>query len=140
MDDAFDAVLATTIFLVVSVYGIQATVASNQPQQVYSGYEQQLAEQIMALIDHNQDWQRQLGGYAYLQYTANSTLVVFNGTIFVLEPPIQLTGQVNLCQISQDAEYNCVQIVLGENPNYESCYVTYTVDDQVVLRVAVCLG
>ncbi|PSN96698.1 hypothetical protein B9Q04_00320 [Candidatus Marsarchaeota G2 archaeon BE_D] len=141
MDDAFDALLATTIFLVITAYALQVTITQHQPQPTLNGYEEQIAQQIMAAVNHNPKWEKTLAAQPQLEYTPNTTLIKLNNATITLQPPTQITGQIDLCVIDLNTTQWCINTIIGGNPEYDSCYTAYTfTPNQTLLEVTSCLG
>ncbi|PSN91570.1 hypothetical protein B9Q09_01965 [Candidatus Marsarchaeota G2 archaeon ECH_B_SAG-C16] len=141
MDDAFDALLATTIFLIMTAYALQATVTQHQPHPTLNGYEEQITQQIMAAVNHNPNWEKTLTAQPQLEYTQNTTLIKLNTTTITLQPPIQVTGQIDICTINLNTTQRCTTTIIGGSPEYESCYTEYMLTpNQTLLEVTSCLG
>ncbi|MEM0120086.1 MAG: hypothetical protein QW514_06010 [Thermoprotei archaeon] len=141
MDDAFDALLATTVLLVITAYSLQATITQRQPQNTFDGYEQQLTQQIIAAVNHDPTWQKTILSQPKLEYTSNATLITLGNIQATLQPPVQLTGQIDACLLNFNTTLWCNNTMIGGSPDYDSCYTGYTpTPNQTLLEVTVCLG
>ncbi|HLH45257.1 MAG TPA: hypothetical protein VKV31_00595 [bacterium] len=141
MDDAFDALLATTILLIMTTYALQTTITQHQPQPTLNGYEEQITQQIIAATNHDPNWEKTLRAQPQIEYTQNTTLIRLNTTTITLQPPTQITGQIELCTINLNTTQWCTTTIIGGNPEYNSCYTAYTLTpNQTLLEVTTCLS
>lgn len=140
MDDAFDTLLATTIFLVATLCCVQTAAIQHQPAPTLYGYEQQLAQQATRALAMDPALPAKINNTALrVSYTQNATLVDLGDTQARLMPPTQLTGQLVLCVLEQNGQ-RCAQATVGADPRYLSCYTDYALSAAALIRVTVCLG
>jgi hypothetical protein len=144
LEDAFDAVVATAMFLVAAALLLQsiASALTTQSSEVVTQiYEQQTAFQLMLQIGSNQlGWVKLASAPPKTIYSQNSTVLAFNDASVILQPPFSVAGELVLVDNSLNSTAWTKTLTLGSSPLFSSCYSLYRqLSDGTLLTVEVCL-
>lgn len=140
MDDAFDALVATAVLLVTTLYALQAAALQSQPNPTLNGYEQQLVHQTIESLQHDPELPSKINNtMLQTHYSYTETVVELAGGQAVLEPPIEVTGQLEIC-MAENAAQRCAVAIIGGSPQYTSCYTDYTLANNTIAKVTACLA
>jgi len=144
VDDAFDALLATTIFLLTAAYSLQAAVIQRQPNPTLNGYEEQLVDDTIRLMAQSPQLLQEINGSNLKTWLEpNQTVVVLAaGEEVALQPPTQISGQLTVCETGPEEGYTqtCSEGVVGGDPHYTSCYTEYAAINGSIVKVTACLA
>lgn len=143
MEDAFDAVVATALFLVAASLILQSVALTTSTQGSKADtqtYEQQTAYQLLFQIGSNQtEWIKLASAPPKTLFNKNSTMLVFSDASVILQPPLAVSGELILVDNWLNNTSWTKTLTLGSSPLFSSCYSAYQpLLDGTLLTLEVC--